>query len=261
MDQFTTTELLQAQSHNWNLVLSYLKSMSLKAAIDLGIADILHKHGNPMTLAQLTTSLSIPTSKSNHFRRVMRLLVHQGIFSTDQETQSLYSLTPTSHLLITGNSASITPFLRLIVDPSISHPSYVLGSWFKSPEETPFELLHGKGIFELASEKPEFNKLFNEGTASDAGLVMDVVVRSCGEVFRGVESLVDVGGGTGATAMALKKAFPEMNCTVLDLPHVIQGKTEIGGVGFVGGDMFEWVPPASVAMLKIFFRLSLTIDL
>lgn len=137
-----------------------------------------------------------------------------------------------------------------MVDPTVSHPSYLLGQWFKSPEETPFELLHGKGIFEWISEKPEFNRLFSEGLASDAGLVMDVVVRNCGDVFGGVESLVDVGGGTGAMAMALKKAFPEMKCTVLDLPHVVQGKTEIDGVGFVGGDMFEWVPPASVAMLK-----------
>lgn len=52
-------------------------------------------------------------------------------------------------------------------------------------------------------------------------------------------------------AMALKKAFLEINCTMLDLPHVIQGMTKIGGVGFVGGDMFEWVPPASVTMLKV----------
>ncbi|KAH7692264.1 O-methyltransferase COMT-type protein [Dioscorea alata] len=205
MDQFTTIELLQAQSHTWNLVLIYLKSMSLKAATDLGIANILHKHGKPITLTQLTTSLSIPTSKSNHFRHVMRLLVRQGIFLTDQETQSLYSLTPTSHLLLSGNPTFLIPFLRLIVDPPVTHPTYVLGSWFNSPEEIPFELPHGKDIFELASEKPEFNRLYSEGMASDAGLVMDVVVRNCEDVFGGVESLVDVGGGTGAMVMALKK--------------------------------------------------------
>ncbi|XP_039126263.1 trans-resveratrol di-O-methyltransferase-like [Dioscorea cayenensis subsp. rotundata] len=250
MDQLTTTELLQAQSHALNLIFGYFKSISFKAAIDLGIADILHKHGKPMSLAQLTTSLSIPTSKSDPFRRLMRALVHQGIFSTDQETQSLYSLTPTSQLLLPGNSTPITPFLSLIVDPTVSHPSYDLGSWFKSPEDTPFEFLHGKAIIEVAGEKPEFKRLLNEGKASYAGLVMDAVMRSCGDVFGGVESLVDVGGGTGAMAIEIKKAFPEMKCTVLDLPHVVQGKIEIGGVGFVAGDMFESVPPASVAMLK-----------
>ncbi|KAM0945327.1 putative O-methyltransferase domain, plant methyltransferase dimerization [Dioscorea sansibarensis] len=254
MDQLTTIEPLQAQSHALNLILGYFKSMSFKAAIDLGIADILHKHGKPMSLAQLTTSLSIPTSKSDPFRRLMRALVHQGIFSTDQETQSLYSLTPTSQLLLPGSPTSITPFLRLIVNPTVSHPSYDLGSWFKSPEETPFELLHGKGIIEVAGEKPEFKRLLHEGKASYDGLVMDAVMRSCGDVFGGVESLVDVGGGTGAMAMAIKKAFPDMKCTVLDLPHVIQSKTEICGVGFVAGDMFESVPPASAAMLKWVFH-------
>ncbi|KAM0945329.1 putative O-methyltransferase domain, plant methyltransferase dimerization [Dioscorea sansibarensis] len=258
MDQFTTTELVQAQSHAWSLVFSYFKSMSLKAAIDLGIADILHKHGKPMSLAQLTASLSIPDSKSDHFRRLMRALVHQGIFSTDQQTQSSYSLTPTSHLMLLGNSTSITPWLRVILDPTISHSAYFLPSWFKSLEETtrtPFAILHGKEMFDLADEKPEFTKLFNEGMASDAGLVMDVVVRGCGDVFKGVESLVDVGGGNGTTAMALKKAFPEMKCTVFDLPHVIQGK-EVDGVAFVAGDFFQTVPPASAAMLKIYVQIS-----
>ncbi|KAH7692265.1 O-methyltransferase COMT-type protein [Dioscorea alata] len=253
MDQFTTSELLQAQSHAWSLVYSYFKSMSLKAAIDLGIAEILHKHGKPMSLAQLTTSLSIPDSKSDHFRRLMRALVHQGIFSTDQETQSSYSLTPTSHLILPGNSTSITQLLLVILDPTLSHSAYVLPSWLKSSEETtktPFAVLHGHEIFELADEKPEFTKLYNEGMASDAGLVMDVVMRSCRDVFEGVESLVDVGGGNGTTAMALKKAFPEMKCTVFDLQHVIQGKMELDGVRFVTGDFFQSVPPASAALLK-----------
>ncbi|KAH7692270.1 O-methyltransferase COMT-type protein [Dioscorea alata] len=196
MDQFTTTELLQAQSHAWSLVYSYFKSMSLKASIDLGIAEILHKHNKPMSLAQLTTSLSIPNSKSDHFRRLMRAL------SSEETTK------------------------------------------------TPFAVLHGHEIFELADEKPEFTKLYNEGMASDAGLVMDVVIRSCRDVFEEVESLVDVGVGNGTTVMALKKAFPEMKCTVFDLSHMIQGKMEIDGVRFVTGDFFQSVPPTSAALLK-----------
>ena len=58
---------------------------------------------------------------------------------------------------------------------------------------------------------------------------------------------MDVGGRTRAMVMAIKKAFPDMKFTVLDLPHVIQSKTEIGGVGFVTGDLFESVPPVSAA--------------
>ncbi|KAM0945330.1 putative O-methyltransferase domain, S-adenosyl-L-methionine-dependent methyltransferase [Dioscorea sansibarensis] len=143
--------------------------------------------------------------------------------------------------MLPGNSTSITPWLRVIHDPTISHSAYFLPSWFKSFEETtrtPFAILHEKEIFDLADVKPEFTKLFNEGMASDAGLVMDVVVMSCGDVFEGVESLVDDGGGNGTTAMALKKAFPEMKCIVFDLPHVIQGK-EVDGVAFVAGDFFR----------------------
>ncbi|KAJ0960618.1 hypothetical protein J5N97_001494 [Dioscorea zingiberensis] len=251
--EFTTAELLQAQSHVYNLTLSYLKSMSLKAAIDLRIADVLHKHGKPMPLPELISSLSIHPSKTDTFRRLMRALVHQRIFSTVDESQDSYLLTPTSHLLLSGISTSLTPFVQLILHPIVSHTAEVLALWFTSPEEeipTPFWLFHGKGIFEVADGQPEFNRLFNEGMASDAGLVVEAVMRTCGDVFRGLESLVDVSGGTGAMAMAIADAFPEMKCTVFDLPHVVAGRTEIKGVRFVGGDMFVSVPSATAALLK-----------
>ncbi|KAJ0960298.1 hypothetical protein J5N97_001869 [Dioscorea zingiberensis] len=250
--EFTTAELLQAQSHVYSLTFSYLKSMSLKAAIDLRIADVLHKHGKPMPLPELISSLSIHPSKTDNLRRLMRALVHQRIFSTD-ESQDSYLLTPTSHLLLSGTSTSLTPLVQLLLHPIHSHPAEVLAPWLTSPEEeipSPFSLFHGKGIFEVANENPEFNRLFNEGMESVSGLEVETVVRTCGDVFRGLESLVDVGGGTGAMAMAIADAFPEMKCTVFDLPHVVSGRTEIKGVRFVGGDMLVSVPPATAALLK-----------
>ncbi|KAI9082979.1 hypothetical protein K1719_035122 [Acacia pycnantha] len=55
--------------------------MSLKSAIDLNIPDIIHKHGKPMPLSLLISSLQIHPFKSQNIYRLMRILTHSGFFS------------------------------------------------------------------------------------------------------------------------------------------------------------------------------------
>ncbi|RLM57962.1 hypothetical protein C2845_PM18G05280 [Panicum miliaceum] len=57
--------------------------------------------------------------------------------------------------------------------------------------------------------------------------------------------------GDGTTAKATVKAFPQMKCTVLDLPEVIRTIPADGVVNYVGGDMFKFIPPAQVVLLKM----------
>ncbi|CAN1844028.1 Probable O-methyltransferase 3, partial [Linum perenne] len=84
-------------------------------------------------------------------------------------------------------------------------------------------------------------------------LIAGGLVSKCKEVFEGVETIVDVGGGNGIMAVAIAKAFPNIECTVLDLPHVVAAAEEGGSVNnlkYVGGNMFEKVPPADAVLLK-----------
>jgi len=89
--------------------------------------------------------------------------------------------------------------------------------------------------------------------ASDTAFLMPIVLRECGdEVFRGLTSLVDVAGGLGGAAANIAAAFPDLKCTVLDLPQVV-AKAAAGSnekVQYVGGDMFESIPPADAVLLK-----------
>ncbi|CAN1152531.1 Probable O-methyltransferase 3 [Linum perenne] len=78
--------------------------------------------------------------------------------------------------------------------------------------------------------------------ASDARLVTKVLVNECRHVFEGLGSLVDVDGGTGTVAKVIAGGFPVMECTVLDLPHVVEGPENGGNLRFVGGDMFVEIP-------------------
>ncbi|KAL9276867.1 hypothetical protein ACSQ67_025579 [Phaseolus vulgaris] len=105
-------------------------------------------------------------------------------------------------------------------------------------------------IWDYAGRDPKLNQLFNDAMASDAQLVSNVVIERCSGVFKGLESLVDVGGGTGIMAKAIAKSFPHIDCTVFDLPHVVANLKGCENLKYVGGDMFESVPPADAVLLK-----------
>ncbi|PQP92960.1 hypothetical protein Pyn_33736 [Prunus yedoensis var. nudiflora] len=76
-------ELLQAQAHIWNHIFSFINSMSLKCAVQLGIPDVIQKHGQPMTLSELVSALPISPSKADFIPRLMRILVHSGFFAQE----------------------------------------------------------------------------------------------------------------------------------------------------------------------------------
>ncbi|KAF3677893.1 Trans-resveratrol di-O-methyltransferase [Capsicum annuum] len=62
---------------------------------------------------------------------------------------------------------------------------------------------------------------------------------------------MDVGGGNGTLAKAFADAFPQINFTVFDLPHVIEECDEgIKNLTYVGGDMFKSIPSANAILLK-----------
>nr|XP_027118707.1 trans-resveratrol di-O-methyltransferase-like [Coffea arabica] len=95
------------------------------------------------------------------------------------------------------------------------------------------------------------NNFFNEGMASDSRLVGSILIRDCKDVLSMLNSLVDVGGGTGTLATEIADAFPDLNCIVLDLPHVVDGLVANNkSLAFVGGSMFVAIPPADDVTMK-----------
>ncbi|CAI0557795.1 unnamed protein product [Linum tenue] len=110
-------------------------------------------------------------------------------------------------------------------------------------------------FWEYTDRNAGFNALFNDAMAEDSGMMNLVVGDCCGAVFRGVESLVDVGGGTGTFARIIVAAFPGIRCKVLELPQVIgrlaSGRNSSGKLEFVEGDMFQCVPSAGAVLLRM----------
>ncbi|KAJ1412220.1 S-adenosyl-L-methionine-dependent methyltransferase [Sesbania bispinosa] len=181
-------------------------------------------------------------------------MTHFGFFSqktfAENELEVEYALTDSSTLLLKNHPLSVTPFLNAIINPIFINPWHQWSTWLKNDDPTAFQTTHGMSFWEYANREPIYNNLFNDGMESDARLVISVVMEKCNEVFNGVESLVDVGGGTGTMAKVIAKSFPKMECIVFDLPHVVTGLEGSENLKYVSGDMFKAIPPADTILLK-----------
>ncbi|KAK9074409.1 hypothetical protein SSX86_007007 [Deinandra increscens subsp. villosa] len=252
--------LLDSQAHIWSQIFSFINSMSLKCAIQLEIPDIINRHGAPMLLSELVEALPINKEKSHSLYRLMRILVHSGFFvkqsvsrtgGNDEEEGEGYLLTPASRLLLTDEPLSMRPFVLSMLDPILTDPWQHMSTWFQNDDIHPFQTTYGtKTVFDFASRDPMLNQSLNEAMATDARLVANVILKHCGGVFEGLNSLVDVGGGTGSLAKSIAEAFPNINCICFDLPHVVKGLDGTKNFSYVGGNMFEAIPKTNAVLMK-----------
>ncbi|KAI5338467.1 hypothetical protein L3X38_017738 [Prunus dulcis] len=127
-------ELLQAQAHIWNHIFSFINSMSLKCAVQLGIPDVIQKHGQPITLSELVSALPISPTKAHFIPRLMRILVHSGFFAQESLSggEQGYVLTDASALLLKDNPMSPRPFLLAMLNPILTDPWQYLTTWFQN---------------------------------------------------------------------------------------------------------------------------------
>ena len=185
----------------------FMRSFSVKCAIELGIPDAVHNHGKPIALTDLAVALSILPCRIPHFRRLMGLLVHNGYFK--QTDEDIYSLTPNSRVLVRDKGVSITPSIEIVLYQPLLDPWLSLSTWFKSEQPaTAFAMCHGLPIWEATVTMPGQRKMIMEGLDSDYVAIAKVIVEDCADQFQGVKSLVEVAGNTGKIALAIAKAFP-----------------------------------------------------
>uniref|UniRef100_A0ACD5XEC5 Uncharacterized protein n=1 Tax=Avena sativa TaxID=4498 RepID=A0ACD5XEC5_AVESA len=249
----TNQALLDGQLNLLDNTFGYIKSMALKAAVDLRIADAIDHHGGAATLTQIVDRVTLHRSKIPSLRRLMRVLTLSGVFGVQpagSSSELLYALTPTSKLLVgPRNLVSIT---TLSLSPYFVASYLELGRWFQQESSEPciFELAHGEPLWKLAEHDSNFDALINDGMVSDTSFIMDIAIKESGGVFQGITSLIDVAGGLGAAAQAISKEFPHVEYTVLDLDHVIAKAPTGTNVKYIAGDMFESIPPANAIFLK-----------
>ncbi|XP_068660862.1 (RS)-norcoclaurine 6-O-methyltransferase-like isoform X1 [Aristolochia californica] len=240
-----------AQAMVWKFISGFADSFVVRCAVELRLADIIHSHGRPISLSDLSSFLTLPSVDLDRLYRIMRYLVQMDLFTKETlDGEERYGLSPAAKYLVTGWDKSIVPALLFITDKDMMAPHYYIKESLRLGEPTAFERALGKSIWEYMGEHPEKNKLFNSAMACDSRLLNSALVSECPDVFAGIGSLIDVGGGTGTAARAISQAFPEIKCTVFDLPHVIADSPDYPEVTRVQGDMFKSIPSADAILLK-----------
>ncbi|MCL7041057.1 hypothetical protein MKW94_025779 [Papaver nudicaule] len=251
----TEEESLKGQVEIWEHMSAYVDSMALKCAVELGIPDIINSHGRPVTIPEIISSLPTTTSSPDmidYLTRIMRLLVRKRIFASkfDQESNKThYDLTPSSKWLLKESRSNLSPFVLFVLDPWLLKPFHTMAKCVKEGG-LPFEKAHGVEIWDFASANPQFNRLFNDAMRCATEIIINPMLVEYKDGFNGIESLVDVGGGTGTMIAEIVKANPHIRGINFDLPHVLATAPEQPGVEHVGGNMFVDIPEADAVIMK-----------
>ncbi|XP_022969153.1 (RS)-norcoclaurine 6-O-methyltransferase-like [Cucurbita maxima] len=229
----------------WKYIFGFVEMAVVKCAIELKIGDTIEAYGGLMTLTELSSSLNCSPLL---LHRILRFLVHRGIFK--EEPTKSYAQTPMSRLLASSSGSSMAPFLLFESNPVMLAPWHGLSTRIKGNEAIPFEAAHGKDMWSYAAANPTLNAMFNDAMACSARVMsVPALLEDCGEIFEGVECLVDVGGGNGTSLSMIVKACPWIKAINFDLPHVVASSPPSIGVQHVGGNMFDCIPKADAAFL------------
>ncbi|MED6188246.1 hypothetical protein PIB30_084186 [Stylosanthes scabra] len=139
--------------------------------------------------------------------------------------------------------------VNFVVQPTMIDGWIRMDEWICGEKNSVFEIAYGVSLWDFFASNNEQMNIFNEALASDSQM-MNLALGDCKSVFEGIESIVDVGGGNGATGKIISKAYPELQYIVFDLPSVVANLQGIRNLSYVGGDMFKSIPEADAVLLK-----------
>ncbi|KAE8710731.1 Caffeic acid 3-O-methyltransferase [Hibiscus syriacus] len=136
----------------------------------------------------------------------------------------------------------------------MSQDKVLMESWYYLKDAVleggiPFNKAYGMNAFEYHGTDARFNKVFNNGMSNHSTIAMKKILETY-DGFKGIKTLVDVGGGTGATLNMIVTKYPSIKGINFDLPHVVKDAPAYPGVEHVGGDMFESVPKGDAIFMK-----------
>lgn len=239
-----------AEVEIWKYVFGFTNMAVVKCAVELGIAEAVEEKGSPITLNELASALKCDPSL---LQRIMRFLIHLKFFKEVPTSQGsmAFQQTPLSRRLMRHGENNMAAFILLESSPVMLAPWHSLGTRVLANGTSAFDKAHGKDVWSYAAADAAHSKLINDAMACDTRLALRAIIEGCPEVFDGIETLVDIGGNDGTTLRTLTKAFPRIRGINFDLPHVVCVAEKCHGVEHVGGDMFDGVPEADAAIIKV----------
>ncbi|XP_031497291.1 caffeic acid 3-O-methyltransferase 1-like [Nymphaea colorata] len=240
------------------LVSSSILPMTLKAAIELELLEIMAKAGEGAQLTPAEIAAQLPTTNPDAplmLDRMLRLLAGHSVLTASTYTDDhgkvrrRYGLAPVCKFLVRNQDGVSTAALALMNQDKV-----LMESWYYLKDAVleggiPFNRAYGMTAFNYHGTDPRFNRVFNQGMSNHSTLTMKKILETY-TGFQGLHSLVDVGGGIGAILSLIVAKYPHIKGINFDLPHVIDDAPQFPGVEHVGGDMFAGVPIAEAIFMK-----------
>jgi acetylserotonin N-methyltransferase len=204
------------------LLNGFRKSKVLFTMVQLGIPDFMHVRGSAC-LADVAGHVQAHHGQPASLEGLHRLLsacVALGLLEYNSQDSS-YTLSPVSReYLPTSADISLSGYVvhsDKVVYPLFGHLQHSVTSGDNAWQ--PAFGSDGKDIFGCIYDTPSAVLQFMAGMHSFSRLSAPSVIKAFD--LSTYKSLVDLGGATGAIAVAALQAYPDMRATVVDLPHVV----------------------------------------
>ncbi|PKU61739.1 Tricetin 3',4',5'-O-trimethyltransferase [Dendrobium catenatum] len=229
--------------------------MTLKAAIELNLLETIVLAGPDAQLSPAELASRLPFISNSQapamLDRILRLLASYSILtcSLSPSGERRYGAAPVCKFL-TPNADGVSMAALALMNQD----KMLMESWYHLKDAVieggiPFKKAHGMTAFEYLRTDPRLNKVFNDGMSGHSSIFTNKLLEIY-EGFDGLASLVDVGGGVGATLGKITAKYAGIRGINFDLPHVISEAPRLPGVEHVGGDMFKSVPTADAIFMK-----------
>jgi O-methyltransferase/methyltransferase family protein len=224
-----------------NLAAGFMITQTIGALVRLGIPELVTER--PRSVSELADASG---ANPDALRRALRALASLGIF---EQAEGVVRHTELSELLRRDAPSSIEGQARLF-------SGFQYATWADAFEtfrtgEPAFARVHGKPMFDWFDDHPDEADTFNRAMEQrGVGRRTPLLERD----WSRERTVVDVGGGTGATLTALLAAHPHLSGTIVDLEHARAGaEAAIAAAGlgdrcaFVAGSFFEELPAGADA--------------
>ena len=220
-------------------------AQALYVAAQLGVADLLASGAKGVDELAGATGADGPS-----LHRLLRMLAGEGVFREVRDRR--FALTPLGETLRSDGPSSVRDRALYLAAPE------VWAAWGEFRHgvmtgEPAFERLHGAPFYAHMARHPQVGAPFNRWMTRSSELDNAALVASYD--FSSFRTLVDVGGGQGATLAAILRAHPALRGVLFDLPSVVADPAPLTAAGVaercevVAGDMTEGVPRGADAYL------------
>ncbi|KAK7315488.1 hypothetical protein VNO77_34038 [Canavalia gladiata] len=244
------------------LCMSQVFTAVLNGAIELNLFDIIAKeteHGSFISASHIASK--IPTQHSelpNRLERMLRLLASYSLLTcvthtnSDGSSERVYGVSPVGKYFVSDQSTgSLVSITSIRCSPAMSQVWSNFKDAIIDADIDLFKKVHGMSIYQYFQRDPTMNHSFNKAMNDLSTLDMQSILKVY-TGFKGISTLVDVGGGTGKTLNMIISKYPSIIKGInFDLPHVVEKAPTYPGIEHVGGYMYMSVSHGDAIILKV----------